>query len=113
MPPFISGGTAILPKNFAGEHGLARLATWAPSSVAVDADGNVYVTDRLDNIRKFTPAGDITTLAGTGAPGATNGDGMTATFDAPIAVAVDGNGVVYVADRGNNQIRKIRAVTMP
>jgi sugar lactone lactonase YvrE len=79
-----------------------------PQGVAVDSSGNVYVGDTLNNrIRKITPAGTVSTLAGTGAPGWVDGPAATAQFYNPWGVAVDGGGNVYVADMGNNRIRKI------
>jgi|CZKI01.1.fsa_nt_gi sugar lactone lactonase YvrE len=80
-----------------------------PAGMAVDGSGNVYVAD-LDNytIRKITPGGAVTTFAGTpGAGGSADGTGAAARFYLPYAVAVDGSGNVYVADTGNNTIRKI------
>ena len=80
-----------------------------PYGTAVDASGNVYVAD-LGNavIRKITPAGVVSTLAGTqGAPGSADGTGTAASFNAPYDVATDAAGNVYVADGGNNAIRKI------
>ncbi len=80
-----------------------------PQGVAVDGAGNVYVGDSLNNlIRKITPGGMVSTLAGqAGVTGATNATGTAATFNYPIGVAVDDSGTVYVADCGNNMIRKI------
>ena len=81
-----------------------------PFGVAVDASGNVYVADTANNtIRKVTPAGVVTTLAGlAGSPGgATDGSGQAARFHFPSSVAVDGNNNVYVADSSNNTIRKV------
>ena len=81
-----------------------------PSGVAVDAAGNVYVADRENSkIRKISAAGIVTTLAGKGTPGATNGTGASASFSLPSGVAVDGSGNVYVADNENCKIRKITA----
>ena len=80
-----------------------------PSSVATDMLGNVYVADPgNDTIRKVTPAGVVTTLAGSaGNRGSADGTGSAATFDSPLGVAVDGVGNIYVADAGNDTIRKI------
>ena len=79
-----------------------------PIGIAIDASNNLYVTDELNNlIRKITPAGVVTTFAGSGAAGETDGTGTSATFNRPIGIAVDPNGNVYVADYGGNTIRKI------
>lgn len=79
-----------------------------PSGIAVDAAGNVYVGDYQNNrIRKITPGGIVSTLAGNGNAGFKNGSGSAAEFNAPVGVAVDASGNVYVADAGNNMIRKI------
>ncbi len=81
---------------------------WDPSGVAMDGAGNVYVADNLNNlIRKVTPAGEVTTLAGQASDsGSADGTGSAARFSAPSGVAVDGAGNVYVADLGNSTIRK-------
>ncbi|MCF6212989.1 MAG: SMP-30/gluconolactonase/LRE family protein, partial [Flavobacteriaceae bacterium] len=79
-----------------------------PTDVAVDGSGNVYVCDRgASKIRKITPAGVVTTLAGSGAWGSTDGTGTAAKFFIPSGIAVDGSGTVYVADTNNHRIRKI------
>lgn len=79
-----------------------------PMGVAVDTVGNVYVGDAGNNaVRKISPVGTVTTLAGGRATGFTNGTGMAASFDYPTSVAVDSVGNVYVGDTGNNAIRKI------
>jgi sugar lactone lactonase YvrE len=76
--------------------------------VAVDGSGYVYVADTVNHlIRKISPAGVVTTLAGTGSPGVVNDTGTSASFKNPFGVAVDGSGYVYVADRNNHLIRKI------
>ena len=81
---------------------------YSPTALAVDNSGNVYVADTNNNlIRKVTSNGMVYTLAGTGAYGAINGNATTATFSLPAGIAVDKSGNVYVADRGNNIIRKI------
>lgn len=74
----------------------------------MDADGDVYIADADNNeIRKITPAGAVTTLAGYGIPGNANGTGTAASFNHPEGVAVDAEDDVYVADTGNNEIREI------
>lgn len=79
-----------------------------PFGVATDASGNVYVADRFNHkIRKISPAGVVTTLAGSGTAGSINATGTAASFNNPIGVATDASGNVYVADAANNKIRKI------
>jgi len=79
-----------------------------PIGVAVDSAGNVYVGDeRNHRIRKVTPAGVVTTLAGSGSPGFADGTGAAAQFDSPAGVAVDSADNVYVSDLGNHRIRKV------
>jgi hypothetical protein len=79
-----------------------------PVDVAVDASGNVYVVDYKNfRIREITPAGVVSTLAGDGTTGFKEGAGSVAKFNYPLGVGVDGSGNVYVADAGNNRIRRI------
>ena len=80
-----------------------------PYGVATDSAGNVYVADwSSDTIRKITPAGVVTTLAGSaGQVGSTDATGSAARFSGPWGVATDSSGNVYVADRNNDTIRKI------
>lgn len=76
--------------------------------VAVDSSGNAYVADRGNNaIRKVTPAGVVSTLAGSSLPGSTDGTGSAASFFNPEGIAVDAAGIVYVADTSNSIIRRI------
>src|SRR5205823_1742409 len=82
---------------------------YEPFGVAVDSTGNVYVAD-TDNltIRKITPAGVVSTLAGLrGNWGSADGTGSTARFYEPFGVAVDSAGNIFVADTANRTIRKI------
>ncbi|HEY4111881.1 IPT/TIG domain-containing protein [Puia sp.] len=76
--------------------------------VAVDAAENVYVADTYNSsIRKITPAGEVSTLAGNGTYGFQEGTGSAARFSFPRGLAVDGAGYVFVADGDNNRIRRI------
>ncbi len=81
-----------------------------PSSVAVDGSYNVYFTDQGNNVvRKITPAGIISTIAGNGTSGF-SGDGgpaVAAELNSPLGVTIDGAGLIYIADAGNNRIRII------
>jgi uncharacterized protein (TIGR03437 family) len=97
--------------SYFGDGGPARAGSVnQPQGVATDAAGNVYIADTLDNVvRKVGQDGTITTIAGFGTPGF-SGDGgpaVRAALNHPRAVAVDTTGVVYVADTGNNRVRKI------
>lgn len=79
-----------------------------PSGLALDAAGNLYVADTGNHaVRKVTPDGTVTTLAGTGQAGFRDGPASQALFNGPMAVAVDDRGRVFVADAYNDRIRVI------
>jgi sugar lactone lactonase YvrE len=78
-----------------------------PGALAVDRSGTLFVTD-AHSIRRITPDGRVTTLAGaSGDAGSTDGTGSAARFFGPAGLAVDGSGNLWVADDGNSTIRKI------
>jgi streptogramin lyase len=87
---------------------LATAQFYAPQSLVTDASGNIYVADLGNNIiRKIATDGTVSTFAGSGAAGYANGTGTAATFNNPRGLVIDASGNLYVADRGNNLIRKI------
>lgn len=94
-------------EGFADGTGTAA-AFHTPSTLARDAQGNLYVADTGNHaIRKVTPEGAVTTVAGTGEAGFRDGPAVQAQFNGPIGVTVDGGGRVYVADTYNDRIRMI------
>ena len=100
--------------NGAATDGTGAAASfWRPYAVALDAGGNVYVADYgLNAIRKVTPGGVVTTIAGVAgvaSTGSADGTGAAARFMGPSGVVVLDSGDIYVADQGNNTIRKIAA----
>jgi len=78
------------------------------TGVAVDSQGNVYVAEYFGHrVRRITPEGMVSTLAGTGAPGYADGPGLSAQFSGPASVDVNEGGNIYVADCANHRIRII------
>ena len=101
--PFAGSGTA----GFAD--GIGTVASFnSPRGLAIDAAGNLYVADASNHrIRRITPAGVVTTLAGNGTNSSTDGTGTAATFNLPIDLAVDAAGTVFVANSEGNRVRRI------
>ena len=101
--------------GLAGYSGDGGTATGArinyPRAVAVDGAGDVYIADTANNrVRKFTPGGTISTVAGNGVAGF-SGDGVAVgvSLNLPRGLAIDGSGNVFIADSGNNRVRKLAA----
>ena len=103
--------------NYSGDNQLATGATFAnPQGVAVDAVGNLYIADSLNQVvRKISIAtGVISTVAGVPPIAGNSGDGGPATeakLNTPTSVAIDGAGNLYIADKGNNLIREVNTTT--
>ena len=97
--------------GFSGDGGPATSARLnAPNGVAVDAKGNVYIGDTNNSrVRKVSRDGRITTFAGTNRPGFSGdrGPATSAQLSYPWGLAVDGKGNVYIADSGNDRVRKV------
>ena len=102
--------------NFAGgvgkpgfKDGLGSSASfYLPCGLAIDSADNIYVTDTFNNlIRKINQAGMVTTIAGKKTKGAVNGNGVSASFSYPAGISIDKQGNLFVADAGNNKIRRI------
>ncbi len=108
----IAGGAS---SGHTGDGGAATSATMdEPNGIALDNAGNIYCAEQGGAcVRKITPAGIISTVAGTGTPG-DSGEGGPATnaqLQTPSGVAIDGSGNIYIADWGNSKIKKVTAST--
>ena len=106
-------GTSGSNAGFGGDGGPATAASLdAPQSVAVDGLGDLFIADTGNHrVRKVDASGIITTMAGTGTQGF-SGDGGLATaanLNSPAGVAIDSQGNLFIADGGNNRVRKVDA----
>jgi sugar lactone lactonase YvrE len=101
--------TTLAGSTFGYADGVGTSAQfYYPNGVAVDGTGNVYVTDSFNHrIRKITPQGIVSTIAGSGVAGFANGTGVAAQFNYPRGIVIDSSGNLYIADTSNHRIRKI------
>jgi sugar lactone lactonase YvrE len=99
---------AGLSGNIGSADGTGTAAQfYAQNGIAIDAAGNVYVTEANNTVRKITQAGVVTTLAGmSNVGGSSNGTGASALFSGPFGIAVDAAGDMFVTDRDNDTIRE-------
>jgi ABC-type branched-subunit amino acid transport system substrate-binding protein len=80
-----------------------------PEGLVIDREGNIYVTEILGNrIRRINPEGTVSTVAGTGIAGYSDGPASSAQFDSPSGITLDSAGNLYVADSFNHSIRVVR-----
>jgi sugar lactone lactonase YvrE len=114
MPAGVVTTLAGSPGNSGAVNGIGAAAQFAgPTGIVTDAAGNAYVCDSSNSmIRKVTPAGVVTTFAGTGAVGYADGPGAMAQFAAPQGISIDSVGNLYVSDYLNATIRKITLAGM-
>lgn len=100
-------------RGFGGEGTLATISQLdSPSALAFDADENLYIADAGNHrVRRVAPNGIITTVAGSGIKAFTGDGGLAvlASLDTPRGVAMDNSGNLYVADTGNNRVRRVNS----
>lgn len=107
-------GTTFVPGFFGDGAAATAAALDSPGGITVDSYGNLYIADTRNHaIRKVNPAGTISTIAGTGTLGNTGDGGLAtaATLDTPKGITLDSYGNLYIADWGNNRVRKIDAAS--
>ncbi len=105
-----AGGTP----GFANGNGTAAQFQNGINGIATDAAGNLFVADTYNyRIRKITATGEVTTYAGLGYSGTTDGDVSVGTFSEITGIAVGSTGIVYIVDHGNHRIRRIMPPTVP
>ncbi len=113
----VSGGTIAIfagkqgIASYTGDKGAATSATLnGPRGVTLDSSGNLYIADYGNNVVRKVSSGNITTVAGTGLPGYTgdNGAATAAEMVTPYSVSFDSLGDMYIADSGNNVIRRVQ-----
>jgi DNA-binding beta-propeller fold protein YncE len=103
----VAGSVAVGTDD--GTGAAARFDT--PLGIAIDNDGNILVADTGNHsIRKVTPSGVVTTLAGYGSSGLKNAVGANAKFNSPMGITVGPDGTIYIADNGNYLVRLLKMI---
>jgi len=101
--------------GFSGDNGPAISAQlYAPSGIALDAAGNLYIADTYNGAVRKVSNGVITTVAGTGTPGFSGDNGLatSAQLNNPYGLAVDSAGNIYIADTGDQRIRRVSSAAI-
>ena len=96
--------------EYSGDGGAATSAGLMPFSMTLDSAGNLFIAEYYNNrVRKVTPSGVISTIAGNGTPGfaGDGGPAISAQVENPAGIAVDTGGNLFISDSGNNRIRKV------
>ena len=114
-PEWLTLSLEPLARIFAGSETIgsndgkgSKATFFAPYALASNSKGNIFVADQVNNsIRKISPEGDVSTVAGIKLPGFRDGKGIEARFDTPSGIAVDQEGNLYISDQNNHSIRKI------
>ncbi|TCC97851.1 DUF6443 domain-containing protein [Pedobacter hiemivivus] len=97
-------------RGFANGSG-ASVMFWSPNNLVLDEDGNIYVVDQGNNmIRKVSPAGEVSTFAGTTAAGSVNGTGAVVRFNSPFGISKGADGAMYVVENAANLVRKMTLI---
>jgi len=114
QPGIITTVAGTTGRGYTGDGGPATRATMhEPYGMAIDAAGNIYIADTVNQVIRKVRASDgiITTVAGNGVQGygGDNGPALQASFNTPTGVAVDAQGNLYIADKDNDRIRKVSA----
>jgi sugar lactone lactonase YvrE len=101
--------STVAGKSLGNVDGVGTAASLnGPRAIAIDAAGNLFVADANNHtIRKIDLTGNVTTFAGSGKAGNADGSGKAASFSHPSGITIDANGNLFVADAGNNLVRKI------
>ncbi len=108
-----NAGNRIRRITLQGQSSFVAVNLAQPSALAADAGGNLYIAESGAHfVRRISPEGSQVAIAGTGDPGFSGDDGSSkyAALNGPSAIALDTNGRIFLADRGNSRIRRLDPV---